>query len=150
MFNRILVCLDGSKLSEQILPYAEAQALRFGSKVTLLQIATLSSAGLAGAGSSPYVDQMIVEQMQLAEEEAKTYLQKTAEALKAKGLQVDAVVLRGTPAGEIIVDYASKNSIDLIAIATHGHSGLGRIVFGSVADYVLRRSNLPIMVIKPK
>ncbi len=150
MFDRMLVCLDGSKLAEQILPYAEAQALCFGSKVTLLQVVTLSSAELAGAGSSPYVGQLIAEQMQIAEKDANTYLQSVAQALRAKGLQVDVVVLQGTPAGEVIMSYASKNKVNLVAIATHGHSGLGRIVFGSVADFVLRQSGLPILVIKPK
>lgn len=150
MFDRMLVCLDGSKLAEQILPCAEAQALRFGSKVTLLQVVTLSSAELAGAGSSPYVGQLIAEQMQIAEKDANAYLQSVAQSLREKGLQVDTVVLQGTPAGEVIVSYASKNKVNLIAIATHGHSGLGRIVFGSVADFVLRQSGLPILVIKPK
>jgi nucleotide-binding universal stress UspA family protein len=150
MFERMLVCLDGSKLAEQILPFAEAQALRFGSKVTLLQVVTLSSAELAGAGSSPYVGQLIAEQLQIAEKDANTYLQSIAQSLREKGLEVDVAVLQGTPAGEVVVSYASKNKINLIAIATHGHSGLGRIVFGSVADFVLRHSGLPILVIKPK
>jgi nucleotide-binding universal stress UspA family protein len=150
MFDRMLVCLDGSKLAEQILPYAEAQALSFGSKVTLLQVVTLSSAELAGAGSSPYVGQLIAEQMQIAEKDANVYLQSVAQTLRAKGLQVDVVVLQGTPAGEVIMSYASNNKVNLVAIATHGHSGLGRIVFGSVADFVLRQTGLPILVIKPK
>jgi nucleotide-binding universal stress UspA family protein len=52
--------------------------------------------------------------------------------------------------GEAIVSYADENSISLIAIATHGRSGLGRLVFGRVADFVLREAGLPILVIKPK
>jgi nucleotide-binding universal stress UspA family protein len=48
------------------------------------------------------------------------------------------------------MEYAQDNAIDLICIATHGRSGLGRVVFGSVADIVLRKSGLPILVIKPK
>jgi nucleotide-binding universal stress UspA family protein len=52
--------------------------------------------------------------------------------------------------GEAIVDYAEGHEIDLIAIATHGRSGLGRLVFGSVADFVLREAGLPILVVKPK
>ena len=150
MFEKMVVCLDGSKLAEQILPVAEAQAEHFGSKITLLQVITLSAIELAGDGSSHYVGQLIAEQMQIAEKNAIGYLHNIAQSLREKGLEVNEVVLQGTPPGEVIVSYASKNKINIIAIATHGHSGLGRIVFGSVADYVLRQSGLPILVIKPK
>jgi len=60
------------------------------------------------------------------------------------------VTIRGLQVGEAIVSYANENNISLIAIATHGRSGLGRLVFGSVADFVLRETGLPILVIKPK
>jgi nucleotide-binding universal stress UspA family protein len=57
--------------------------------------------------------------------------------------------LLGSP-GESIVSYADENGFGLIALVTHGRSGLGRLVFGSVADFIIRRSGLPILLIKPK
>ena len=77
------------------------------------------------------------------------YLEEVAEPLRENGLDVACVVLHGV-AGDVIVSYAQNEPVDLIALATHGHSGLGRIVFGSVADHVLRESGLPILVIKPQ
>jgi nucleotide-binding universal stress UspA family protein len=65
------------------------------------------------------------------------------------GIDVECVVIIGNP-GESIVDYANKNKVDLIAIATHGRSGIKRMIFGSVTEYVIKNSRLPILLIKPK
>jgi nucleotide-binding universal stress UspA family protein len=62
---------------------------------------------------------------------------------------VDTEVAFGS-AGQAAVAYAQDHDIDLIALASHGHSGLGRLVFGSVAEHVLRESTKPILVIKPE
>jgi len=67
-----------------------------------------------------------------------------------KGGELHCSTQQGYPIGDIIVNYAEQNEIDLIAIATHGHSGLARMVFGSVADFVLKNSGHPILVITPK
>ena len=57
--------------------------------------------------------------------------------------------LIGSP-GPTIISYANESNIDLIAIASHGHSGLRNILLGSVAEYVVRESGLPILMIRPK
>jgi len=152
MFERILVCLDGSELAEQILPYATEQALRFNSKLTLLQIVPMpSSVYMASAtGELPQTGNMIAKDIQKQDAEAKAYLDGVAQSLREKGLDVECVVLGPLQPGKAIAKYAQDNAIDLICIATRGRSGLGRVVFGSVADYVLRASGLPILVIKPK
>ncbi|MDP2729982.1 MAG: universal stress protein [Dehalococcoidales bacterium] len=149
-FEKILVCLDGSRLAEQILPYAQAQANRFYSKVMLLQVATVPTMALAGAGTeaAPASDQLVAEQSRIAEGEAGEYLKKVAQNLAIDNLEI--VVLQGTPVGKAILDYADEQGIDLVCLATHGRSGLGRAVFGSVANQVLRESGLPILVIKPE
>ncbi len=150
MFDKILVCLDGSKIAEQILSYVEIQATQFVSTVILLQVVTVSGTALAGAGSAPLSEEIAIEQLKIAEREAKSYLQSIAESLEAKGIETEAVVIQGYQVGEEIIDYAKKNDIDLIAIATHGRTGLGRVVFGSIADYILHNSSLPLLVIKPE
>jgi nucleotide-binding universal stress UspA family protein len=151
MFEKILVCLDGSKLAEQILPFAAEQAKRFNSKIVLLQAYVVPSAELAAATpTSPVVAPQLLQQEELKyKNEAMAYLEEVAEQLRESGLDVACVVLNGI-AGDVIVSYAQNEPVDLIALATHGHSGLGRIVFGSVADQVLRESGLPILVIKPQ
>ncbi len=145
MFDKILVCLDGSKLAEQILPCVEAQAVAFNSAVELVQVVSVSGK------ESPGHPATYAELLQLAETDARQYLEQVAESLRKKGIKVFCVTLITTPVGFAIVNYAQAvGSFDLIAMATHGHGGLGKLIIGSVADYVLQKSGLPILVIKPK
>ena len=148
MFQKILVCLDGSKLAEQILPYAAEQAARFGSSLVLFQVVSLASVPApTGIESVPVAvpDNLLAE----AEAAAKEYLEGVAGPLREQGLKVQCVTVIGHPA-ESIVSYAEENKFELVAIATHGRSGLKRLVFGSVADSVIRKSGRPILLIKPK
>jgi nucleotide-binding universal stress UspA family protein len=152
MFERILVCLDGSKLAEQILPYAVEEALRFGSRVTLLKVVTfpMMAAKAEAVGTLSQTGGLTEEAIGKETAEAKAYLERVAEPLLGRGVNVECIAVEGSPVGDTIVAYAHNNNIDLICIATHGHSGLGRIVFGSVANRVLKESGLPILVIKPQ
>lgn len=150
MFKRILVCLDGSKLAEQVLPYATEEALRLGSELVLLQVIVVQTPHVVAAGASSYAVKAAEQQIERDETEAKAYLGGLAQPLRQKGLDVECVTLRGLQVGGAIVDYADGHEVDLIAIATHGRSGLKRLVFGSVAGFVLRKSGLPILLIKPK
>lgn len=146
MFKKILACLDSSELSEQVLPFAEAVALHFDGRVTLLQVvSTTGTASLAGAGL--YAPGTLAR---AAEKEARAYLRRIARSPKGKGLEVRLVVIRGTPAGQMIIEYAQGHKVDLIAMATHGHAGMARVVFGSVADHVVRNSGLPMLLISPQ
>jgi len=152
MFEKILVCLDGSEIAEQILPYATEESLRFHSQVVLLHVVpepVIVTPGIPGAAGAPVETPGMLEQMQKEQKEASIYLEGVAIRLLEKGLTVEPAIMQGA-AGEAIVNYANENDIGLIAIATHGRSSLGRAVFGSVADYVLRNSGLPILVIRPQ
>jgi nucleotide-binding universal stress UspA family protein len=149
MFEKILVCLDGSEIAEQILPYAAEESLRFRSQVVLLHVVPEPVIVTPGIPGAPVETPGMLEQMQKEQKEASIYLEGVANQLREKGLAVEPVIMQGA-AGEAIVNYANENDMGLIAIATHGRSGLGRAVFGSVADYVLRNSGLPILVIRPQ
>jgi len=151
MFEKLLVCLDGSELAEQILPYVREEALHFGSKVVLLRVvAAPSTAPIAAAGGAGYTAETVDRQVHDEVREAKAYLQRLAQPLREKGLDVECVTVDGWPVGDAIVSYAESNKVSLIAIATHGRSGLGRLAFGSVADSVLRKSGLPVLLIRPR
>jgi nucleotide-binding universal stress UspA family protein len=152
MFERILVCLDGSKLAEQIMPYAAEEAIRFQGKLVLLQVVqepVAFSPGIPGDAPVPVQTDIMVEGTKEALNRARDYLEKLAAPLRKRGIQVKTVAIPGT-ASEAILDYANTNSINLITIATHGRGGLRRVVFGSVADHVLRESGLPVLVIRPQ
>jgi nucleotide-binding universal stress UspA family protein len=156
MFDKILVCLDGSKLAEQILPYATEEALHFDSRLVLLQVVTPPSTfvtpGVPGVPGVPVAPsaRAVTEAMQKDETAVRAYLESAARLIRAKGLKVDAVTLQGVLVGQMIVVYAKDNKVDLIAMATHGRSGLSRTVMGSIADYVIKESGLPILLIRPK
>lgn len=151
MFEKVLVCLDGSSLSEQILPRITEEARSFG-KVVLLRVLPNPDATVPiGVPGVPGVSMRTDVMLKAFEEEvaeAPKYLDGLAQPLRDKGVDVDCVVLQGRP-NENIVEYAQDNHFGMIAIATHGHGGLRRVVFGSTAEYVLRNSGLPVLVIRP-
>jgi nucleotide-binding universal stress UspA family protein len=163
MFKKILVCLDGSGLAEQILPYAVAEAKSFEAQLVLFQAtpppASITLPGLLGyigPGAPAYVLPTQIGPSHHAKEaaereahETRGYLGNVAEGLQRQGLAVETEVAFGD-AGHAIVAYAADHDIDLIAIASRGHGGLERLVFGSVAEHVLRESCKPILVIKPE
>ncbi len=146
MFKKILVCLDGSKLAEQIIPHAVEVAATHKAKLILFRVMPLPVAVAPGAPGVPIEAPMTPEE----EAEAKNYLLGVAGPLAEKGIRAEVVVQQGASAGKEIVEFAKEKSVDLIALATHGRSGLGRAVFGSVADFVLRESGLPILLVRPK
>jgi nucleotide-binding universal stress UspA family protein len=152
VFKRILTCLDGSKLAEQIMTYATEETLGFGGKLVLLRVVpepVVFSPGIPGTAPTPIQTDAMFEDARRELNKARDYLEEVATPLRERGLHVETVTMLGR-AGEAILSYANTNGIDLITIATHGHSGLGRAVFGSVADFVLRESALPVLVIKPR
>lgn len=146
MFDKILVCLDGSKIAEQILPFAVEEAARFNGRLVLFRVAPPMPAASADYGVAPEEMVKIKSQNQ---KEAVSYLESIAGQIRAeRNIDVEHEVRQGL-AAETIVEFAEQNQVELIAIATHGEGGIKRLVFGSVADYVLRNANLPMLVIKP-
>lgn len=148
MYKHLLVPLDGSKLAEEALPHAEAIARRFQARITLLQVAATmpiptSVDPISGTGNEAII---ALEALESAEQEAKSYLEQIASRPGLEGIPITREVTRGKPAREI-VQRTQKRDIDLIVMSTHGRSGLGRLVFGSVADAVLQESGTPILLI---
>ena len=147
MFEKILVCLDGSELAEQILPYITEQAKKFKSKVILIQAVAKPSSVISGTG--PVTGPALQDQIKAEEDKATKYLSRIATKLQGEEIAAEYATVEGAP-GHEIVEYARENEVNLIAIATHGHSGIKRAILGSIADYVIRESHLPMLVIKPK
>ena len=80
---------------------------------------------------------------------SEDYLEHIARSLRKKGLHVECVTLEGSP-GSTIANYAKETKADLIAIATHGHSGLRHVLVGSVTEFIVREVEVPILMIRPK
>jgi nucleotide-binding universal stress UspA family protein len=156
MYGKILVPLDGSKLAEVVLPYVRELAQRFDSEVTLIQVVTSFSklvaetmpAGLEPTGAAAAVGLEAASEALKAERQgARSYLAKVTRRLKGRQIKVRAEIVEGA-AGDSIVEYAHHHGMDLIAMSTHGRSGLLRLVFGSVADHVLRQAGTPVLLIR--
>jgi len=138
MFKKILVPLDGSKLAEKILSRVEWLAKTHDGEVTLLRVA------LAGSfpGSDPVQHQLNVVR------EAEEYLAKAESWLRDVGVKVNSVVRYGNDAQEIVA-HARDRDFDLIAMSTHGRSGLAQFVLGSVANKVINTATVPILLYRP-
>ena len=147
MFSRILVALDGSTAAEEILPHVEALADKFGATVILLRAipalerAVAAQAGIAAGSVDPTP---VIEQEQSG---ATHSLERVGERLISRGLSV-VWQQPGGSASESILEHAQASNADLIALTTHGRGGLGRAVFGSVADEVLRRARCPVLLLR--
>jgi nucleotide-binding universal stress UspA family protein len=152
MFEKILVCLDGSSISEEILPFVTEEALAHSSKVVLLRVVGLPEVlipiNIPGEPGIPISTAGAVRRISKEENEANDYLKGIARLIRKEGLKVQRVVLHGS-AGESIINYVQEHNCKLIAIATHGHGGIRRIVLGSTADFVLRNSPIPLLMVRP-
>ena len=151
MFEKVLVCLDGSALSEEILPYIENDGRSFKKIILLKVIGTPGVSlplGVPGEALSPVQTNAMIKRMQEDMKKTPPYLEAKARPLRDKGFDVECVVLEGTPA-QSIVDYARDNEVGLIAVATHGHTGFREILMGSTAEYLVKHSGLPILMVTP-
>lgn len=155
MYEHLLVALDGSAAAERVLEHAEALATAFGSRITVLRATLSPEMVIAESGSGDVaVGQMAPtldpEPILEADSETTTdYLGTVSARLRARGVQVDVEHPEG-PADNVIVERAATLGASLILMTTHGRSGLGRLVFGSVADSVLRHAPCPVLLVRIK
>jgi len=141
MYEKIVVPLDGSKLAEVALPYAEELAAKMGSKIVLLSVLE-SAEDYEFQKTQIYIKKITEATRQRAEK----YLEKS----EGKEITVEAATRVGYPA-EGVVSYANKGGFKLIIMATHGRSGIGRWALGSVADKVVRTAaRQPLMLIRAR
>lgn len=134
-FRRVLVPLDGSRLSEQVLPHVERLASAYGSEVQLLRVEPYQVTFAPAPVAEPSWDPRALEQS----------LEPAVARLARAGLTVRAASAHGVVAAEIL--RAAQGS-DLVAMTTHGRGGLSRWWFGSVAEQVVRHCTTPLLVVR--
>jgi len=140
-----IVPLDGSPLAAQALDCATALAASSGARLVLVAVEpTFSDVGLAEGGVIPYW--MLADQ-KAAILRMNTYLKQTATRLASTGLTVETRLAEGSPAEEILRISAAEHA-DLIIMATHGRSGMKRMLQGSVAANVLQHADVPILLVR--
>lgn len=138
MWERILVPLDGSNLAELALPYAEELAAAFNSEVILVHVSEPAESQYR------HMHQLYLEEMA---GQMSNRIKDYRIDMVSPVVTVSPVVLPGEPAEEII-DYAEKNNIGLIIMASHGRSGIMSWATGSVANKVLRATRVPVLLIR--
>ena len=142
--QKILCPIDFSDCADHALRYATALAENFGAELTLLHVVAPVVAALPGETSLPGVLQTDIDELV---EACRERLEQTVGKLAASGLAVQHQVLNGVPFIEII-RYARDSETDLIIMGTHGRTGLGHLLIGSVAERVVRKSPCPVLTIK--
>ncbi len=142
MYKRAIVPLDGSIVAEGIIPLILEIAGPLDMEVVLLRVVVpIPPSVIEG---SRHVELDDVEKRRL---EAEEYLTPITTDLRAKGIRVTTQVRRGEATAEILAG-AKAAGADLIAMTTHGRSGLGRLLFGSIAEAVLRQSDVPVFLMR--
>jgi len=165
MFKRVLVTLDGSGFSQAVLPEAAKLVLGTGAEIHLLTVAEEPKATAAYSQEEPLTTgvpapggivrikaaQTVETTTQAVDrftEELGDFLADNAELFKRGGTRYQIAVRFGDPAAEI-VRYAEEEKVDLVMMATHGHTGLARIVSGSVASRVVESGVCPVILVRP-
>jgi nucleotide-binding universal stress UspA family protein len=141
--TKILIPLDGSELSASVLPFAADLAKSLGASIVLFH--AVFEPVMTYPGAEAVFTGGVIEQI---ESGAREYLATAASDLSKRGVKAESVVAVGN-ATDGIVWAADREVAGLIAMSTHGRSGIGRVVLGSIADSVVRRTSLPVILVRP-
>jgi len=151
MKEKVLLPLDGSEVGEAAIPNVVDVITRFNPdeiEITLLHvISQFSYSALSESVNTEFA--LNGDQLQELKQQANEYLQKVATRIRKRGITVNIMVTVGHPAEEII-RVSQELGVNLIAMSTHGRSGIGRWALGSVTDKVLHHSSIPVVTVRSK
>jgi nucleotide-binding universal stress UspA family protein len=133
VYSNILVAMDCSSVDDAIIEHVSALALQNKAKVYLLHV----------------VHSHTLDQDRALRERAGRFLKSRCEKLQARGIEARIVIRSGEPDAEILEEI-EKNDYDLVAMATHGHSFIGDLLFGSVSRTLKHRISVPLLLIGPR
>jgi len=145
MYHRILVPLDGSERAEAILSHVEDLAQHYDATLLLLQVVRLLLPGGEFARDAIIAAQVFEEQLA----RARAYLQQIQARLAKQGVRAEVQVVQGGTVAEIL-KVAEEGNVDLIAMASHGRSGLARVFYGSVTAGVIHRVDRPLLLVRSR
>jgi len=143
MYKKILVPLDGSSLAEAVLPHAEALAKSENAEIIILRVPVTPTAEYFAR--DPQISEIIRKDI---EEEAKAYVNNAIISLKKDNIKATGVTRDGI-VPDTILEVADETHADIIAMSTHGRSGIQRWLMGSVADKIVHHAHIPVMLIHP-
>ena len=138
MYDKILIALDATEADETILRHVSSLARSFDSSIVILHVADGWAARFFGSDAvSREID------------EDKAYLEKVRVRLVGEGLKVEAELAYGDPGAEI-VKWVTSRGCDLVAMSTHGHRFISDLLYGSAADTVRHRVEVPVLLLKAR
>lgn len=145
VYNSILVPVDGSDTAERALREAIRLARSLSSRIRLIHVVN-STPWIAQGGSSELMEQLLTQMRSTGE----SIVHEAKAAVRSGGLQVDSRLIEamGERAGEFIVAEATDWPAELIVCGTHGRRGLRRLLVGSDAEYVVRHSPVPVLLVR--
>ena len=150
MYRKILVPLDGSQLSESVIPHVLTVAK--GCEDCEIVLFRVCEPPVLLADYPEHLktkwEEHVREETAHIAQQCRLYLTDSEQQFKKAGLRVTSSSGLGNPA-EAIIDYAQANEVDLIVIASHGHSGATRWAYGNTASKVLQASQVPVLIVKP-
>lgn len=173
MFKKTLVLLDGSKLAEEIIPYITDACSGPDSVVELLQVSTshitiappqsihtmsYSRQTKPGTTSASDMSEHFIpegdagtefKEIEREQSKAKGYLDDVAARLRAQGIKVQTLTLEGD-VDQTIIAHTRNSHFSVVALTTHGASGMDRGLLGSVAQYVMKESPVPVLLVKTR
>jgi nucleotide-binding universal stress UspA family protein len=145
LLKKMLIPLDGSPEGDTVIPYVAELAGRLKAEVTLLQVLPIGYQVIATGDYIAYTDR----QIESDKASAKKYLGNAETWLKKNNVDVKTIIkLKNGNAAEEIIAFADEIKADVVIMATHGRSGVGRWVLGSIAERVLHDGNTPIMLVR--
>jgi nucleotide-binding universal stress UspA family protein len=147
MYRKVLVPLDGSKLAECALDEAKKMVKDgFAAELFLLSVVKIDAPYVELYGAHFDIEAMI----EAFSDSATKYLAEVEARLGAEGIRVKTEVVKDNRVAPAITDFAQKNGMEMIVIATHGYTGMKKLMLGSVALSVLHDSHIPVLLIRPE
>lgn len=143
MYKKILVPLDGSPLAEAVLPHAEALAKSEHAEIIILRVPNAPVSEFLSR--DPMIAEMIHADM---EKESEEYVHNKVAALEKENIKVTGITKAG-PVPDTILNVVDETHADIIAMSTHGRTGISRWLMGSVADKIIHHAHIPVMLIHP-
>jgi len=140
--RRILVPLDGSVVSETILDHARKLAKADGAELVLLQVAN-------SAGEIFNDPSIAADDLNAVASADKSYMETLLARMKSEGVLASVEVREG-PVAETILSVANEMNVDMIAMSTHGRSGLQKLLMGSITEWMIQHSHVPVLVLRPQ
>lgn len=143
MYKKILVPLDGSELAEAVLPHAEALAKSENAELVILRVPNIP------AGEYIALDPVVASTIRKdIREEASKYVNEKVDLLKKDHIKATGLTKEGS-VPDTILEVAEETQADMIAMSTHGRTGVKRWLMGSVADKIVHHTHIPVMLIHP-